>query len=135
MKDQLLDLSAELDLITITQAVTYALNEDIGSGDLTSDLIDKSATVKAEVKVREACVLCGIPWFSEVFQQLGGIKTIKWHYADGDTVPTNSVICTLLGSARSLLTGERTALNLLQLLSSTATTTKVYVDAVKGSDT
>ena len=135
MTAQSIDLPTTLDPALITQTVAAALKEDIGSGDLTSGLIGRNTTSKAIVKARELCVLCGIPWFSEVFRQLDNTATIEWHYADGDTIPANSIVCSLQGSARALLTGERTALNFLQLLSSTATITQLYANAVKNSDT
>jgi nicotinate-nucleotide pyrophosphorylase (carboxylating) len=135
MTAQSIDLPTTLDPALITQTVAAALKEDIGSGDLTSGLIGRNTTSKAIVKARELCVLCGIPWFSEVFRQLDNTGTIEWHYADGDTIPANSIVCSLQGSARALLTGERTALNFLQLLSSTATITQLYANAVKNSDT
>jgi nicotinate-nucleotide pyrophosphorylase (carboxylating) len=134
MATQSRDLPTKLDPALIAKTVTAALKEDVGSGDLTSGLIGRNTISKAIVRAREVCVLCGIPWFSEVFRQLDNARTIEWHYEDGDTISANSIVCSLKGSARALLTGERTALNFLQLLSSTATITQLYADAVKNSD-
>jgi nicotinate-nucleotide pyrophosphorylase (carboxylating) len=134
MATQATKLSDKLDPDLISQTVTFALKEDIGSGDLTSNLIKTDAMGKAIVKARELCVLCGTPWFSEVFRQLDNTGTIKWYFSDGDTIPANSTVCSLEGSAQTLLTGERTALNFLQLLSSTATLTRFYADTVKDTD-
>lgn len=134
MATQSTRLPDKLDPDLISQTVTFALKEDIGSGDLTSNLIKTDAMGKAIVKARELCVLCGTPWFSEVFRQLDNTGTIKWHFSDGDTIPANSIVCSLEGSAQKLLTGERTALNFLQLLSSTATLTRFYADTVKDTD-
>ena len=134
MATQSINLTENLDPTLISQTVALALKEDIGSGDLTSNLIEIDATGNAIVKARELCVLCGVPWFSEVFRQLDSKGTIEWHFADGDTIPANSIVCSLEGSAQTLLTGERTALNFLQLLSSTATITRIYADTVKDTD-
>tara|TARA_B100001142_G_scaffold129475_1_gene131200 strand:+ start:53 stop:919 length:867 start_codon:yes stop_codon:yes gene_type:complete len=134
MATQATKLSDKLDPDLISQTVTFALKEDIGSGDLTSNLIETDAVGKAIVKARELCVLCGTPWFSEVFRQLDSTGTIKWHFSDGDTIPANSIVCSLEGSAQKLLTGERTALNFLQLLSSTATITRFYADTLNDTD-
>ncbi len=134
MATQSTRLPDKLDPDLISQTVTFALKEDIGSGDLTSNLIKTDAMGKAIVKARELCVLCGTPWFSEVFRQLDNTGTIKWYFSDGDTIPANSTVCSLEGSAQTLLTGERTALNFLQLLSSTATLTRFYADTVKDTD-
>jgi len=107
MATQSRDLPTKLDPALIAKTVTAALKEDVGSGDLTSGLIGRNTISKAIVRAREVCVLCGIPWFSEVFRQLDNARTIEWHYEDGDTISANSIVCSLKGSARALLTGER----------------------------
>ncbi len=117
----------------ITRAVKLALEEDIGSGDITALLIPEDRISTATVITREDCVLCGQAWFEEVFTQLGGITNITWHYGDGDQVKAGSTFVTLKGNARKLLTGERTALNFVQLLSGTATRTRELVDLTDGS--
>ncbi|MEX2516453.1 MAG: carboxylating nicotinate-nucleotide diphosphorylase [Gammaproteobacteria bacterium] len=116
---------------TVQHDVAEALAEDIGSGDLTASLIDAEAVATANVICREPAVLCGRPWFDEVFRQLDAAIQITWQFNDSDDLPVQATVCSLTGSARALLTGERTALNFLQTLSGTATTTRRYVDAVK----
>lgn len=119
----------------VTDDVQRALAEDVGSGDLTAALIPEEAQWQARVVCREQAVLCGRPWFDEVFRQLPGATRIQWHLADGDRVAANETLCALAGPARSLLTGERTALNFLQALMGTATETRRYVDALAGTGT
>jgi nicotinate-nucleotide pyrophosphorylase (carboxylating) len=114
----------------ITETVRFALAEDIGSGDITAQLIPANQTATASIITREAAVICGVNWVNEVFQQIDNSVTITWHIADGDHVAANSILFELNGPARSLLTGERTALNFLQLLSGTATLCKQYSDLV-----
>ncbi|MCW8196551.1 carboxylating nicotinate-nucleotide diphosphorylase [Proteobacteria bacterium 005FR1] len=117
----------------IVSAVSIALEEDIGDGDITAQLIPAEQTADATIITREDCVVCGTPWVDEVFRQLDPGVTIEWKVKDGDKVAANSTLCTLKGNARSLLTGERTALNFLQLLSGTATASRQYADLVKDS--
>jgi nicotinate-nucleotide pyrophosphorylase (carboxylating) len=114
----------------ITETVRFALAEDIGSGDISAQLIPANHTATARIITREAAVICGVNWVNEVFQQIDNSVTITWHIADGDHVCANSILFELNGPARSLLTGERTALNFLQLLSGTATLCKQYSDLV-----
>ncbi|MDH5648877.1 MAG: carboxylating nicotinate-nucleotide diphosphorylase [Gammaproteobacteria bacterium] len=120
---------------TITANVEAALLEDVGSGDLTAALVPTSASARAKVVCREAAIICGIDWFSQVYQQLHFDGSIDWQVKDSDDVPAETIICHISGNARILLTGERTALNFLQTLSGTATRTKQYVDAVAGTNT
>lgn len=115
----------------LVDTVKFALNEDIGSGDVTADLIPELAYAKATVICREDAVLCGTAWFDEVFQQIDSSVVVQWQYQDGDQVKANDVLCTLSGKARSLLTGERAALNFLQSLSATATQTNSYVKLIE----
>ena len=117
----------------ITDSVARALAEDIGSGDITAGLIPEKTTAQAAVISRESAVLCGRPWFDEVFRQLDARVQIVWHAQDGDRIHPDQTLCELRGLARALLTGERTALNFLQTLSGTATQTRAYVDAVRGT--
>ncbi|CAA0097586.1 carboxylating nicotinate-nucleotide diphosphorylase [Zhongshania aliphaticivorans] len=114
----------------ITETVRFALAEDIGSGDITAQLIPADHTATARIITRENAVICGVNWVNEVFQQIDNSITVTWHIADGDYVTANSVLFELSGPARALLTGERTALNFLQLLSGTATICKHYSDLV-----
>ncbi len=115
----------------IEEIVHTALNEDIGSGDVTAQLIPDNEIILASVICREPCVFCGMDWFEEVFRQLDEEIFIEWSVDDGDSLAANQAICSLSGSAQTILTGERTALNFLQTLSGTATTTAKFVEAVK----
>jgi len=124
----------------IKQGVSHALAEDLGylplqQGDITASLIPLAQQAIATVITREDCVICGTAWLDEVFAQLSEQVVIQWHVADGDRVKANSVLCEISGPARILLTGERTALNFLQTLSGTATTTAQYVALLGGSKT
>ena len=110
------------------------LEEDIGSGDVTALLIDANKKATATVMTREPMVLCGQAWFDAVFKQLNSEIKIQWQQNETEFVEANSLLCTLEGNARALLTGERTALNLLQTLSATATQSKHYADAVSKTD-
>ena len=109
------------------------LEEDVGSGDITAAIIPEFMTAEAEVVTREDMVLCGQWWFDAVFKSLDAGVKINWLAAEGESVGKNTVLCKLSGAARGLLTGERTALNLLQTLSATATVARQYVDAVSGT--
>lgn len=117
----------------ITLSVKAALAEDIGEGDITAMLIPEGKTDTADIITRDPCTICGVAWVNETFAQLGGLDSIEWHVKDGDHVPANTLLVTLSGNSRRLLTGERTALNFLQLLSGTATKAKHYADLVKGT--
>jgi len=114
-------------------SVTFALAEDIGSGDITAQLIPEDQHAKATVITRENAVICGVEWVNEVFRQLDPKVVVTWLVTDGQRVEANSELFTLEGSARSLLTGERTALNFLQVLSGTATICRKYADLVEGT--
>jgi len=113
--------------------VVRALAEDVGGGDRTAQLIPAAATADAQVVCREPAVLCGTPWFDEVFRQLDDRVRIDWRRQDGDAAAAGETLCRLTGPARAILSGERTALNFLQALSGTATVTRRYVDAVRGT--
>jgi nicotinate-nucleotide pyrophosphorylase (carboxylating) len=106
--------------------VERALQEDIGSGDLTAALIPAARTGRASVITREAAILCGVPYVNTVFAQLDAAVRVDWHAAEGDPVVADQLLFTVAGPARALLTGERTALNFLQLLSATATAAHSY---------
>jgi nicotinate-nucleotide pyrophosphorylase (carboxylating) len=114
----------------IEQQVKQALSEDMGTGDLTADLIPEDTTATAVLISREDAVLCGQQWFNAVFHQLDETVSVHWNYQDGEHVKANAELCRLTGPARSLLTGERTAMNFLQTLSATATLTNTYVTLV-----
>ena len=119
----------------IIENVRTALAEDVGTGDLTAQLVPADARAQARVISREVAVLCGQAWFTETFKQAAPSATIEWHAAEGDVMQINQTIVTINGNARELLTAERTALNFLQLLSGTASTVKQYADALKGTKT
>ena len=115
----------------IAGSVRIGLVEDIGSGDLTASLIPESQQAQARVIARETCILCGRQWFDQVFRQLDESIVVDWQVAEGGRAKPEQLICTISGAARSMLTGERTALNFLQLLSATATIAREYVDAIR----
>jgi nicotinate-nucleotide pyrophosphorylase (carboxylating) len=116
----------------IEDDVRRALAEDIGSGDLTAQLV-ADTEAHAELLTREDTVLCGTAWFDEVFRQIDARVRITWYKHDGDRVAANTLLCRLDGPARTLLSGERCALNFLQTLSGTATLAARYVEALHGT--
>ena len=116
-----------------SEEILAFLKEDIGSGDITASILADSQQAQATVITRDNMVLCGQAWFDAVFTTLNTGIRIDWQVEDGAYCRENTVLCKLQGSAKDLLTGERTALNLLQTLSATATIAKRYADAV--SDT
>ncbi|MEI8573536.1 carboxylating nicotinate-nucleotide diphosphorylase [Methylomonas sp. LW13] len=113
--------------------ISLYLAEDIGSGDITASIVSAETQANAAVITREPIVLCGRAWFDEVFRQLSPQVMVDWQCNEGERVSANTVLCKLRGPARALLTGERTALNLLQTLSATATIARRYADAVAGT--
>jgi nicotinate-nucleotide pyrophosphorylase (carboxylating) len=115
--------------------VSAALAEDLGNGDLTASLVPAGQQAEAAIFSRQRAVICGQAWVNEVFHQLDPDVRIDWQVGEGDVVKRDDLLCRLSGPARALLTGERTALNFLQTLSGTATTTREYVDALTGTDT
>ncbi|CAM5539338.1 nicotinate-nucleotide diphosphorylase (carboxylating) OS=Stutzerimonas stutzeri OX=316 GN=CXK95_04885 PE=3 SV=1 [Stutzerimonas stutzeri] len=124
----LADLSAEIDA-----TVRRALAEDIGSGDITAQLIPAERLAHASVITREAAVISGVAWVDAVFRQLDPRVAVHWQVADGERVEADQVLFNLEGPARALLTGERTALNFLQTLSGVATNCRHYADLVEGT--
>ena len=116
----------------IAADVTRALAEDIGSGDVTADLLPDHAD-SAYLLCKENAIVCGRPWFDACHRALDPGVRIDWRVAEGDRVAAGTVLATLEGRARALVSAERTALNFLQTLSGTATTTAAYVDAVRGT--
>ncbi len=119
----------------IQREVALALQEDIGTGDISAELIDAHCQAKATVITRESAVIAGQPWFNAVFQQLDPNITIKSLIDEGATLSAKQTICLLSGNARALLSGERCALNFLQTLSGTATTVAQYVKQLSGFNT
>jgi nicotinate-nucleotide pyrophosphorylase (carboxylating) len=110
-----------------------ALLEDVGPGDLTGKLVPNDERARARVIVREDAVLCGAPWFEGVMLALDQSIVVDWQYAEGDMMKTGSVVCTIEGPPRALLTAERSALNFMQLMSGVATVTRKYVEVVAGT--
>ena len=118
----------------IPQSVTRALAEDIGDGDITARLIPADKQATGVVISRETAVICGQPWVDEVFRQLDPSCKIDWHIKEGQQVSPNDQLFTITGNARTLLTGERAALNFLQTLSATATLARHYANLVEDSE-
>ena len=114
----------------IAKAVTQALAEDIASGDITAELIGAAVQASGRIVTREDGILCGTAFALEAFQQIDPSCHVEWAAQDGDAIAADSLVCTLSGPARALLTGERTALNFLQLLSGTASTAGKYAARV-----
>ncbi|MDH3639252.1 MAG: carboxylating nicotinate-nucleotide diphosphorylase [Gammaproteobacteria bacterium] len=119
----------------IQSLVEITLSEDIRSGDLTAELIDPEFQTEAQLITRQDAVLCGTDWFEEVFRQLDTSVRVEWHAADGDEILTDQAVCRVTGRARPILTGERSAINLLQTLSGTATETSRYAKLLVGTGT
>ena len=119
---------------TIHTNVTAALAEDVGNGDITALLIPENEHATARVISREAAVISGIEWVNEVFRQVDSTMQIQWQVKDGDRVTADQTLFTAKGSARSLLTAERCALNFLQTLSGTATISQQYADKVASTN-
>lgn len=110
-----------------------ALQEDVGTGDLTAGLIDASRRARAHVLAREAAIICGAPWAEAALRKLDPDVRIHWLVGEGQWCKADQVVLELEGSAQALLSAERTVLNFLQLLSAVATKTARYVEAVRGS--
>ncbi|PHS27483.1 MAG: nicotinate-nucleotide diphosphorylase [Methylophaga sp.] len=124
-------LKLSVDHKHIIEDVCRALQEDVGTGDLTASLIPEDS-VSATIISREQATLSGVLWVNEVFAQVSSDIKIEWFFNDGDRVQKNDALCKLTGPARQLLIGERAALNFMQTLSGTATLAQKYADAVKG---
>lgn len=124
------DLTPPADL---PDQVAAALREDIGGGDVTARLVPEDQRVRGRLVTREEAVLCGRPWAEETFRQLDTGIRLTWRAADGDRIAAGAVIFEIEGRARPILTGERTAINFLQLLCGTATQASRFVAAVAGT--
>ena len=118
---------------SIVTNVAASLAEDVASGDINAALIAEHSEAHARVITRETAVICGVDWVNEVFHQLDPDVTLEWHVRDGDRVAANDTLVAINGKARSLLTGERAALNFLQLLSATATRAAHFVAMLEGT--
>ncbi|WP_447928029.1 carboxylating nicotinate-nucleotide diphosphorylase [Vreelandella sp. EE27] len=119
----------------IRESAARLLAEDVGAGDITAQLIPEHQWATARISAHQNAVLCGVAWVDEIFRRLDSRVTLRWEAADGDTITPEHHFLELEGPAASLLTGERAALNLLQTLSATATTTRAYVDFLQGTST
>jgi len=126
-------LKEGVDSELIARQVAAALAEDLGAGDVTAALVPASQQVRAQIIAREPAILCGTDWADATFKQLDPSIRVNWLAQDGDTLDADAAVVRLMGSARPILTGERTALNFLQTLSATATSARRYVDAVVGT--
>jgi nicotinate-nucleotide pyrophosphorylase (carboxylating) len=113
--------------------VSAALREDVGWGDVTAALIPADHGARAHVVAQEAGVLCGRAWADETYRQIDSRVRTTWQAHDAATVQGGGIVVTIEGPARSILTGERTALNFLQTLSGTATATRRFVEAMAGT--
>lgn len=128
----------KIDINTVKQDVARALAEDLNhlpaaQGDITASLIPENQQAQATIITREPCILAGVVWATEAFHQINSEITLQWQKHDGDRCVANDVLCVIQGSARGILTAERSALNFLQTLSGTATTTARYVEKLSGS--
>lgn len=124
-----------IDLLKLASDVNRALLEDVGSGDVTAALLPAQLVVEAEIISREPMLVCGQPWVNAVFNQLDPSIVVDWKVSEGNWLSAPATLCTLHGSARAILTAERTALNFLQTLSATATQAHHYVEKLKGTQT
>ncbi|MDM0020711.1 carboxylating nicotinate-nucleotide diphosphorylase [Variovorax saccharolyticus] len=131
--DSTLDFSSAEWAAVVRADALRALDEDVAGGDLTASLIASDRRAEARVLAREAAVLCGAPWVETVVRQLDPAARIVWHVAEGERCAPDQTVLEISGTARALLTAERTALNFLQLLSAVATKTAAHVDAVRGT--
>jgi nicotinate-nucleotide pyrophosphorylase (carboxylating) len=118
---------------TVTDDVTRALREDVGTGDLTARLVPEDRPARARLMTRQSGVLCGVEWFRRTFEELDTDVEIFWHHADGDEIVADTSVCEIEGRARPMLTAERTAMNFVQLLSGVATKARQYVRAIEGT--
>jgi len=125
-----MDLNTEIEI-----NIAAALREDLGSGDLTAQLIPAGESARATVISREAATLCGTAWFEGCFKKLDKDVEIRWLARDGDTISANQLLCEIRGNARAMLSAERPALNFLQTLSATAGNARRYADAIAGTKT
>ncbi|RUR16860.1 carboxylating nicotinate-nucleotide diphosphorylase [Legionella sp. km535] len=125
----------KIDSLQVASDVKRALLEDIGTGDVTAALLPSHLIVEAEIISRESMLVCGQPWVNEVFAQIDDKIEIEWLVSEGDWLAAPASLCIIHGTASSILTAERTALNFLQTLSATATQTHHYVEKLRGTET
>lgn len=120
---------------SIERDVRRALQEDLGSGDVTADLLPEDRAARARVITRQPAIICGQAWFDACFHLMDADVSVEWLVAEGDRVSAGQTLCHVAGRARALVSAERSALNFLQTLSATATTTATYVEAIRGTRT
>lgn len=125
----------KIEAMQVSSDVEHALSEDIGNGDVTAALLPSNLVVEAEIISREPMLVCGQPWVNEVFHQIDKNIEIEWHVTEGEWLNVPASLCILHGTASSILTAERTALNFMQTLSATATQAYHYVQKLKGTQT
>lgn len=129
----MLDNDSDGDPLVDTAIIDYALAEDLGTGDLTALIVPRSRMASAVLTTREKLIVCGTAWFDAVFSRLDPEVESEWFVSDGEEIGAEVRLCRLQGNARALLSGERTALNILQTLCGTATRARRYADAVAGT--
>jgi len=121
--------------LSIERDVRRALQEDLGSGDVTANLLPEGRAARARVITRQPAIICGQAWFDACFHLVDADVSVEWLVAEGDRVSAGQTLCHVAGRARALVSAERSALNFLQTLSATATTTATYVEAIRGTRT
>ena len=117
--------------VDIAQLVTFCLQEDVGSGDITAELIPADKTISAKLISRDNGIFCGRPWADEVFQQVDSSLTVNWNIEEGSELSPDQTLVQIVGPARSILTAERTVLNFLQTLSAVSTISQHYASMVR----
>ncbi|MFT7472842.1 MAG: nicotinate-nucleotide pyrophosphorylase (carboxylating) [Kiritimatiellia bacterium] len=117
--------------VDIAKLVTFCLQEDVGTGDITAELIPIDKTISAKIICRDNGIFCGRPWADEVFQQVDSSLTVKWNIEEGVELSPDQTLVQIAGSARSILTAERTVLNFLQTLSAVSTMSQHYASLVR----
>ena len=117
--------------VDIAQLVTFCLQEDVGSGDITAELIPADKTISAKLISRDNGIFCGRPWANEVFQQVDSSLTVNWNIEEGSELSPDQTLVQIVGPARSILTAERTVLNFLQTLSAISTISQHYASMVR----
>lgn len=123
------------DLKKVSVSIANALEEDIGLGDVTGELINANLSIQAKLICREETVLCGTQWFTEAFKQLDPNISIKWNKQEGDLISANTELALLKGNAKCMVASERTGLNFLQMMSGIAYKTHKYVSSLSESNT
>ena len=117
--------------VDIAKLVTFCLQEDVGTGDITAELIPIDKTISAKLISKDNGIFCGRPWADEVFRQVDSSLTVKWNIEEGVKLSPNQTLAQIAGSARGILTAERTVLNFLQTLSAVSTMSQYYSSLVK----